>query len=65
MEEGQLTNAEALISAAIPTSKARHHILASRALFRAQFGRDTALIDAKEVQDSPLSHRCMLTPFYT
>ena len=64
-ERGQCTNAEALLSAAIPTSKKkRHHVLASRALVRARLERwDAALADAEEVRVAPLSHTRTLTPF--
>ena len=56
-ERGQFTNAEALLSAAIPTSKNRHHVLASRALVLTRLGRwDAALIDAREVHVTPLAY---------
>ena len=65
-KRGQLTNAEALLSTAIPTSKNRHHVLAGRALVRARLGQwDAALVDAKEVHVVPLSHTWTLTPFRT
>ena len=52
-KRGQLADAEALLSAAIPTSEnshKSHHALASRALVRARLGQwDAALVDAKEV----------------
>ena len=63
-KRGQFTNADALLSAAIPASKDSHHVLASRALVRACSGQwDAALVDAKEVHITPLSHILMLTPF--
>ena len=55
-ERGQLTNAEALLSAATPTSQNRHHVLASQALVRAHLEQwDAALVDAKEVLIALLS----------
>ena len=58
-QHGQLTNAEALLTAAIPVSQdAAHHVLASRALVRARLQQwDTALVDAREVS-------CYFTPTY-
>ena len=65
-ERGQFMNAEALLSAAIPTSKNTHHVHASRALVRARLGQwDAALVDAKGVCVTPLSQTWTLTPFRT
>ena len=48
---GELIRAEALLTAAIPTSEdTTHHVLASRALVRARLRQwDAALVDADEV----------------
>ena len=62
-ENGQLTLAEALMTAAIQTSKdTTHHELASRALVRARLRKwDAALEDAEKVYVALPSHICMLT----
>jgi hypothetical protein len=50
-KHGQLGDAEALLTAAIPESRNPiHHVLAGRALVRARLQQwDTALVDAEEV----------------
>ena len=63
-KRGQLANAEALLSAAMPTWKNRHHVLASRALVLARLGQcEAALVDAIEVHVASFSHTRMLTLF--
>ena len=61
---GRLMNAEALLSAAIPTSKNKAcRVLGSRALVRARLGRwDAALVDAEEVRVATLHVTRALTP---
>ena len=56
--QGQLTSAEALLTAAIPTSEdTAHHVLASRSLVRARLQQwDAALVDAEQVH-SLCSHK--------
>ena len=49
-KNSQLANAEALLTAAIPTSKDTAHVLAGRALVRARLQQwDAAFVDAEEV----------------
>jgi len=50
-KQDQLADAEALLTAAIPTSwNTRHHVLASRALVRTRLRQwDAAITDAKDV----------------
>ena len=65
-EHSQFTDAEALLTTAIPTSKKRHHVLASRALLRARLGQwDASLVDAIEMHVAPLSRTWTLTPCET
>ena len=64
-KQDQLTDAEALLTAAITTSNTTHHVLASRALVRARRREwDTALVDAEMVFVALLSHILTLTPCY-
>lgn len=62
-KDGQLTNAEVILSAARPMAEnPGHHVLASRALVRARLGKcNAALVDAKEVRVTLLSHTWTLT----
>lgn len=62
-KRGQLCNAEALITAAIPASQnTAHHLLATRALVRARLGQwDAAVADAEEVFVALLLHAWTLT----
>ena len=57
-EHDHLTDAEELLTAAIPRSRhAMHRVLASRALVRTRLQQwDTAIIDAEEVLAVLLSH---------
>ena len=63
----QLTNAEALLTAAVDKSQNPSHLaLASRALVRARLRQwDTALIDAEMVFIALLSHAFVLISIYT
>ena len=65
-KQGQLENAEALLTASIPTSpNPNHHAFASRALVRSRLGQwDAALTDARQVWYLSLSSILVLTLIY-